>query len=64
VRWVRYIGIDDLSWHEFRRLFRKKYLSKRYYNIKAKEFYELKMGSMSDEEYMTMFMELLRYLFL
>lgn len=28
---------------------------------KAKEFYELKMGSMSNEEYTTKFLELLRY---
>ena len=33
----------------------------RYYDSKAKEFYELKMGSMTDEEYTTKFMELLRY---
>ena len=28
---------------------------------KAKQFYELKMESMIDEEYMTKFLELLRY---
>ena len=33
----------------------------RYYDSKAKEFYELKMGSMTDEEYTTKFLELLRY---
>ena len=31
------------------------------YNIKAKEFYELKMGSMIDQEYTTKFLELLSY---
>jgi len=36
-------------------------LLERYYDSKAKEFYELKMGSMTDEEYTTKFMELLRY---
>lgn len=39
----------------------KKYLFERHYDVKAKEFYELKMGSMINEEYMTKFMELLRY---
>lgn len=33
----------------------------RYYDSKAKAFYELNMGSMIDEEYMTKFLELLRY---
>ena len=39
----------------------KKNFSKSYYNSKAKEFYELKMGSMTYEEYTTKFLELLRY---
>ena len=56
VKWVRDIKMDDLSWHEFKRLFRKKYLSQRCYNSKAKELYELKMGSMIDEEYTTKFL--------
>eukprot|EP00253_Pinus_taeda_P009443 PITA_09443 len=52
---------DDLSWNEFKRIFRKKYLSERYYDDKAKEFYELNMGSMTEKEYVTKFMELLGY---
>lgn len=59
---VRGIKVEELSWHEFKRLFRKKYLSGRYYDGKAKEFYELKMGSMTDEEYMTKLMEFLRFM--
>jgi len=50
-----------LSWSEFKRLFRNKYLLERYYDGKAKDFYELNMGSMIDEEYMTKFPDLLRY---
>jgi len=37
---VRDIRMNDLSWHEFNRIFRKKYLSERYYDSKAIEFYE------------------------
>jgi len=36
-------------------------LSERYYDGKAKDFYESKMGSLTDEEYKTKFLELLRY---
>ena len=50
-----------MSWRDFKRLFRKKYLSERYYNSKAKEFYELNMGSMTEEEYTAKFLELLRH---
>ena len=56
MKWVRDIKTEELSWHEFKRLFRRKYLSERYYDGKAKEFYELKMGSMTDEEYTTKFL--------
>jgi len=61
VKKFRDIRTYDLSWHVFKRLFREKYLSERYYDSKAKEFYDLKMGSMTDKEYMAKFLELLRY---
>lgn len=50
-----------MSWHEFKILFRKKYLLERYYDSKAKEFYEINMESMIGEEYITKFLGLLRY---
>jgi len=34
----------ELIWDEFEKLFREKYMSEHYYDSKAKEFYELKMG--------------------
>jgi len=33
----------------------------KYYESKAKEFYQLNIGTMTDEEYTTKFLELLRY---
>ena len=38
-----------------------RYLLERYFNDKEKEFYELNMGSMMDDEYTSRFLELLRY---
>ena len=38
---VKGIREEELVWDEFERLFKKKYLSERYYDDKAKEFYEL-----------------------
>lgn len=50
-----------MTWCEFKRLLRKKYPSEKYYDDKEKEFYDLEMGSMTDEEYTSRFLELLRY---
>eukprot|EP00253_Pinus_taeda_P036167 PITA_36167 len=52
---------DDLTWHAFERLFKKKYLFERYYDDIAKDFYELRMGSMTNEEYTSRFFHFLRY---
>lgn len=53
---------EELIWDEFGRLFKKKYLFERYYDERAKESYELQMGSVRDDEDISTFLELLRYL--
>lgn len=50
-----------MSWHESKRVLRKKYLLEKYYDSKSKEFHELNMGLMMIEKYTTKFLELLRY---
>jgi len=40
---------------------KKNDLSERYFDDKAKEFYALNMGSMTDDEHTSRFLELLRY---
>ena len=50
VKNIRDIFEEELTWSEFERLFQKKYLLEIYYDDMAKEFYELKMGSMTDEQ--------------
>jgi hypothetical protein len=52
---------EDLSWKRFEKYFQKKYFSKRYFDEKAKEFYELKLGQLTMEEYVNKFLDLLRY---
>jgi predicted aspartyl protease len=46
---------------EFKKYFEKKYLTKRYYDKKMKEFFELKLGSMAIDEYERRFLEMLKY---
>jgi hypothetical protein len=58
---VQLIRETEVTWKEFKRYFEKKYLTKRYYDRKMKEFFELKLGSMTIDEYERSFLELLKY---
>jgi hypothetical protein len=54
--WVQFVQVQhikekEVTWKEFKRYFEKKYLTKRYYERKMKEFFELKLGSMTIDEY-------------
>ena len=58
---VQNIREKYITWKEFKRYFEKKYLTKRYYDRKMKEFFELKLGSMTIDEYEKRFLELVKY---
>jgi hypothetical protein len=58
---VKGVHEEDLSWEQFEKYFRKKYLSEKYFDEKTKEFYELKLGQLTIEEYVNKFLDLLRY---
>jgi hypothetical protein len=58
---VKHIREKDVTWKEFQKHFEKKNLTKRYYDKKMKEFFELKLGSMNIDEYERRFLDLLKY---
>jgi hypothetical protein len=58
---VQHIKEKNVTWKEFNKYFKNKYLTKRYYDRKMKEFFELKMGSMTIDKYERRFLELLKY---
>jgi hypothetical protein len=58
---VQHIEEKKDTWREFKRYFENKYLTKRYYDRKMKELFELKLGSMTIDEYKRIFLELLKY---
>jgi hypothetical protein len=58
---VQHVREKNVTWREFKRHFENKCLTKRYSNKKMKEFFELKLGSMSIDEYEGRFLELLKY---
>jgi hypothetical protein len=58
---VWHIKEKSVTWREFKKYFEKKYLTKRYYDKKMKELFEIKLGSMTIDEYEIRFLELLKY---
>jgi hypothetical protein len=58
---VQHIKEKSVTWREFKKYFEKKYLTKRYYDKKMKEFFELKLESMKIDEYERRVLELLKY---
>ena len=59
----RFKGIKEknVNWSTFKRYFKNKFISEQYYEEKAKEFYELKLGSMTMKDLNSKFLSLLRY---
>ena len=39
--------LREIRWSNFRKVFQEKYMSKRFFDKKVKEFHELHMGSMT-----------------
>jgi hypothetical protein len=58
---VQHIKEKNGTWKEFMRHFDKKYLTKRYYDKNMKDFFELKLGSMTIDGYERRFMGFLKY---
>ena len=58
---MKHIKEKSVTWREFKKYFEKKYLTKRSYEKKMKEFFEFKLGSMTIDEYERRFLELLKY---
>jgi hypothetical protein len=50
-----------ISWRQFKEYFQEKYLSEHYYEKKMKDFFEIRLGTMTMEEYEKRFFELLKY---
>ena len=58
---VQHIDEKKITWREFKRHFQKKYLTKRYYDNNMNGLFELKLGSMTIDEYERIFLELPKY---
>ena len=61
LRHIKYISERIISWSHFKRYFKEKYLSVKYYNCKRKVFHELKLGQKTMDKHAHKFLELLSY---
>ena len=52
------IDEDKISWRNFKKYFKKEYLSKHYYDKMMEELFELNLGSMTMESYEKKILEL------
>ena len=61
IKRVKNLNEKYLTWRVFKKYFKRRFLSEQYYEDRAKEFYDLKLGSMSMKELSSNFLSLLRY---
>eukprot|EP00253_Pinus_taeda_P020256 PITA_20256 len=61
VKTVRGVNEQNITWEKFQRYFKERYLTERFYNEKAKEFHDLRLGQLTMDEFITKFTSLLRY---
>ena len=59
IKRVKNIKEKYVTWRTFKKYFTRKKLSEQYYKERAKEFYDLKLGSMSMKELSSKFVSLL-----
>jgi len=50
-----------VTWNIFKKYFKRNYMTKQYYEEKAKEFYDIKLGTLTMKELCNKFLSLLRY---
>ena len=58
---VQGIKEKNVNWSTFKGYFKKKFLSEQYYEERAKEFYEIKLCTMTMKDLNSKFLSLLRY---
>jgi hypothetical protein len=58
---VEHINESRITWKKLKKCFQKEYISEHFYDKKMKEFFELRLGSMTMTEYEKKFLGLLKY---
>eukprot|EP00253_Pinus_taeda_P019771 PITA_19771 len=61
VKIVKGVIEQTITWDNFQRFFKERYLTERFYDEKAKEFHDFRLGQQTMDEFITRFASLLRY---
>eukprot|EP00253_Pinus_taeda_P033962 PITA_33962 len=61
VKIVKGVTEQNITWDSFQRFFKERYLMERFYDEKAREFHDLRLGQQTMDEFITRFTSLLRY---
>eukprot|EP00253_Pinus_taeda_P011491 PITA_11491 len=61
VKIVKGVTEQTITWENFQRYFKERYLTERFYDEKAREFHDLRLGQQTMDEFITRFTSLLRY---
>eukprot|EP00253_Pinus_taeda_P032829 PITA_32829 len=61
VKIVKGVTEQTITWDNFQRFFKERYLTERFYDEKAKEFHDLRLGQQTMDEFITRFTSLLCY---
>eukprot|EP00253_Pinus_taeda_P015625 PITA_15625 len=61
VKIVKGVTEQNITWDSFQRFFKERYLTERFYDEKAREFHDLRLGQQTMDEFITHFTSLLRY---
>eukprot|EP00253_Pinus_taeda_P012585 PITA_12585 len=61
VKIVKGVTEQNITWDNFQKIFKERYLTERFYDEKAREFHDLRLGQQTMDEFVTRFTSLLRY---
>eukprot|EP00253_Pinus_taeda_P033032 PITA_33032 len=61
VKIVKSVTERTITWEKFQKYFKERYLTERFYDEKAKEFHDLRLGQQTMDEFINRFTSLLRY---
>eukprot|EP00253_Pinus_taeda_P006325 PITA_06325 len=61
VKIVKGVTEQTITWDNFQKYFKERYLTERFYDEKAREFHDLRLGQQTMDEFITRFTSLLRY---
>jgi len=61
VKIVKGVSEQTITWEKFQKYFKERYLTEHFYDEKAREFHDLRLGQQTIDEFIARFTSLLRY---